>query len=84
VFNISLGNEFANMFHAPQPPVPALQAIPALPFPQSPTLIPLDQALGVDMLLSNFCVQFGLNNNILEKLTNNGFNHTCTLHFHIL
>ena len=29
VFNMSLSNEFTNMFCAPQPPAPALQAIPA-------------------------------------------------------
>ena len=50
VFNISLG-------HAPQPPVPALQAIPALPLPQSPTLIPLNQALGAFQFLCSIWTQ---------------------------
>ena len=88
VFNISLGNDFASMFQ-PQPPAlpppPALPALPVQPPPPPPppssTLIPVNQEPGTDMPFSDFCRQYGLSSNVLDKLIQNSFNCTRSLRF---
>ena len=89
IFNITLGNELANILHpapalvlaplAPAPPLPTpLQPHVA---PQYPSLIPLTWEPRIDMLLSDFCTQYGLSTSVLNKFTTNSFICMCSLHF---
>src|SRR5882762_4722006 len=91
IFNITLGNDFANILRPP--PAPALVLAPFTPAPpppaalqlhvapQYPSLIPPTQEPGIDMPLSDFCAQYGLSTSVLNKLTTNGFIRTSSLLF---
>ena len=69
VFNISLGNDFASMFQPQPPALPALPVQPPPPLPPpSSTLIPVNREPGTDMPFSDFCRQYGLSSNVLDKL----------------
>ena len=89
IFNITLGNEFANILHsAPAPVLAPLAPAPPLPAPpqprvapQYPSLIPPTREPGIDMPLSDFCAQYGLSTSVLNKLTTNGFIRTRNLRF---
>jgi hypothetical protein len=83
VFNISLGNDFANLLQhraAPvAPPAPlAPLAVQVLP---NPMLIPLPCLPGLDMPLSDFCQLYGLGERILQKFIDNGYTHSRMLRF---
>jgi hypothetical protein len=85
IFNISLGNDFANLFRPAPPPAPA--PAPPAPLPQPviahtySSLLPPSREPGIDMALSEFCTQYGLSDEILAKLTKNGYTRTRTLRF---
>ena len=89
IFNISLRNDFANIFR-PAPPLalaPALAPAPVAPLPQPviaqiySSLLPPSREPGIDMALSEFCTRYGLSDEILTKLTKNGYTRTRTLRF---
>ena len=84
VFNISLGNDFTNLFHhAPLLAAPAPVALP----PQSviaqtySSLILPSHGPGIDMPLFMLYTQYCLSDKILAKLTKNGYTCAQTLHF---
>jgi hypothetical protein len=85
VFNISLGNDFANLFRPAPPLAPAPAPLAPLPQPvitqKYSSLLPPSREPGIDMALSEFCTQYGLSNEILIKLTKNGYTRTRTLRF---
>ena len=87
VFNISLGNDFANLFRPAPPLAPAPAPAPLAPPPQPvivqtySSLLPPSRGPGIDMPLSTFCTQYGLSDEILAKLTKNGYTRTRTLRF---
>jgi hypothetical protein len=81
VFNISLGNDFANILRPPAQllaPAPAPAPVYTLP---SVTLLPSSCLPGVDMPLSEFCQQHHLGDSILRRLTDNGYMQSQMLRF---
>jgi hypothetical protein len=80
VFNISLGNDFANLLQRPAAPMAPPAPLPVQVLP-NPTLIPLPRLPGLDMPLSDFCQLYGLGERILQKFIDNGYTHSRMLHF---
>jgi len=70
VFNISLGNEFANLLrpatntYAPAPLPPAIPSLSLLPAQRQP---------GIDTPIAEFCRLYGLGDPILQKFLQHGY-----------
>jgi hypothetical protein len=73
IFNISLGNDFANILQPP--PIANQLPPPAYPQPQQPHsfLLPASHLPGLDMSLANFCQIYQLGDPILQKFVKNNF-----------
>jgi hypothetical protein len=72
VFNISLGNDFAKIFHPAPPLTPAPAPLAPLPQPVITqtylSLLPPSREPRIDMARSEFCTRYGFSNEILIKL----------------
>jgi hypothetical protein len=75
VFNLTLRNEFADIFCPHAPGVPTQHEQP------SNSLLHLTQPPGTDAPLADFCVKYDLCDNILKKLQDNSYTHVHMLHF---
>jgi hypothetical protein len=79
IFNISLGNDFANILRPP-PVANQLPLPPAYPQPHS-FLLPASRLPGLDMSLADFCQIYQLGDPILQKFVKNGFVQSRMLRF---
>jgi hypothetical protein len=87
VFNFTIGNEVVELFRPPAPPqaiVPPNPALPHVPVTYDlacPTLLHPSRMPGDDMPLAQFCAQYDLGPNVLNKLTENFYTQARILRF---
>jgi hypothetical protein len=79
-FNISLGNDFANLLQRPAAPAaapapPLIQALPSL------ALLHPSRQPGINIPLLQFCELYHLGNQILKKFVDNGYMRSRMLRF---
>jgi len=78
VFNISLGNEFANLLRPATntyAPAPLPPAIPLL------SLLPMQRQPGINAPIAEFCRLYGLGDPILQKFLQHGYLQSRMLRF---
>jgi hypothetical protein len=82
IFNISLGNDFANLLQRPAAPM-AAPAPPPLPIQALPSLALLHSSRlpGIDIPLSQFFELYHLDDHILKKFIDNGYTRSRMLRF---
>lgn len=78
VFNFSLGNDFAQIFHPNQAPVPSNISAPNT---TSSKLISSGCKVGPDMPLAKFSSKYNLGPHILKLFEENGYTHSRHLRF---
>jgi hypothetical protein len=80
VFNLSIGNEFANLLRRPAQAPPLAPALPLPPTARS-FLLESSRLPGPDMTIKDFCHLYGLGDPVLQKFVNNGYAHAHMLRF---
>ena len=97
VFNFSIGKDIIDLLRPqPAAPAP-VAAVPAVAIPQSPprsprramqsydlncpTLLQGNRNAGIDMMMKDFCIEYGVENGAEEKLAINSYGHARLLSF---
>ena len=85
VFNLNIGREMLDLLH-PGAANPAPVQNPALGHAQHidincPTILQANRVPGPDMILQDFCSQYGLQDNTLQRFLNNQYTHARMLRF---
>jgi hypothetical protein len=80
IFNLSIGNEFANLL-CPVQPLAIAPAAPPFPLSMVLSLLESSRSPGLDMPINNFCHLYDLGDDILQKFLNNGYAHSRMLRF---
>ena len=79
IFDFTIGNEIAGLFHPLQPTVAQLPAVTDVNL--SDHLLPSGHNIREDMGLADFCAIYQLSSNILTKFQDNAFKTAHLLHF---